>query len=134
MDIVIDADVIIQSEKENFDLFSWFQERRNDSFAVAAITVAELWHGVERASGKQRAKRKRYLQSVLRVLPVLHYTERTAFLHARIWADLVEKGTMIGYYDLIVASTAIEHRHAVASINHKHFSKIPGLRIMNPLI
>ncbi len=41
-----------------------------------AITVAELWHGVERASGAQRAKRQQYLQTVLALLPIIPYTEQ----------------------------------------------------------
>ena len=29
--------------------------------------------------------------------------------HARLWAELESSGNMIGYYDLIVAATALEH-------------------------
>ena len=45
--------------------------RPDEEFEIAAITIAELWHGVERAKGAQRAKREGYLQSVLASLPII---------------------------------------------------------------
>ena len=108
MAIILDADVIIRGEKGSFDLHGWVAARPDEEFEVAAITVAELWHGVERAKGAQRAKRERYLRSVMGSLPIITYTEQTAYHHARIWAELEAKGKMIGYYDIVVAATALE--------------------------
>ena len=62
MAIILDADVIIRGERGTFDLKKWVASRPNDRFEVAAITVAELWHGVERATGKHRTTRERYLR------------------------------------------------------------------------
>ena len=98
MAIILDADVIIRGEKGAFDLQRWVASRPSDEFEVAAITVAELWHGVERAAGTHRAKRQQYLQTVLASLPVIPYTEQTAYEHARIWAELESSGKMIGFY------------------------------------
>ena len=54
MAIILDADVIIRGEKGTFDLKGWLASRPNELFEVAAITVAELWHGVE--TGYRRAQ------------------------------------------------------------------------------
>ena len=132
MAIILDADVIISGEKGAFDLRGWLAANAGEEFEVAAVTVAELWHGVERAVGAQRVRRQRYLQSVVSALPVIPYTEETAYEHARIWAHLETSGKMIGYYDLIVAATALERGSDVATFNHKHFSVIAGLRIVEP--
>ena len=51
MAINLDADVVIRGEEGAFDLKSWVKARPKDRFEIAAITVAELWHGVERATG-----------------------------------------------------------------------------------
>ncbi|HEY2251579.1 MAG TPA: PIN domain-containing protein [Planctomycetaceae bacterium] len=130
--IIVDADVIIRGEKGSFDFRGWCAGRTDDDFAVAAITVAELWHGVERAGTAQRARRKRYLQAVISVMPVIAYTDRTAYLHAKVWAHLQATGRMIGYYDLLVAATALELDYAVATFNTRHFEAVPGLKIMRP--
>ena len=132
MAIILDADVIIRGEKGVFDLQRWFASRPNDEFEVAAITIAELWHGVERATGAHRVKRQHYLQTVLAALPVLAYTEQTAREHARLWAALESAGTMIGYYDVIVAATALERGSDVATFNRRHFAQIKGLTVIEP--
>src|SRR5450432_3002920 len=108
MAIILDADVIIRGEKGTFDLQGWLASRAAEEFEVAAVTVAELWHGVERATGARRTARVHYLETILALLPVIPYTEQTAYEHARIRAKLEAAGKMIGYYDLIVAATAME--------------------------
>ena len=44
----------------------------------------------------------------LGVVANIPYTDATAYEHARIWAFLEASGTMIGFYDLMVAATAVE--------------------------
>ncbi len=50
MAIILDADVLIRGEKGTLDLKGWLATYPNDRLEVAAITVAELWHGVERST------------------------------------------------------------------------------------
>ncbi len=132
MAIILDADVIIRGEKGTFDFKKWVASYPNDQFEVAAITVAELWHGVERATGKHRAAREHYLRAVLEPLPIIPYTEQTAYEHARVWAELEITGKMIGFYDLIVGATALERGSKVATFNKRHFAQIRGLSIVEP--
>lgn len=132
MAIILDADVIIRGEKGRFDLKAWLESKPDDAFEVAAITVAELWHGVERASAAHKGRRQRYLECVLGPLPVLPYTEQTAHEHARLWAQLEAAGKMIGAYDLIVAAAALERGSEVATFNKRHFEVVPGLKVIEP--
>jgi tRNA(fMet)-specific endonuclease VapC len=132
MAIILDADVIIGGEKGAFDLQGWVASRADEQFEVAAVTVAELWHGAERASGTHKAKRRQYLQNLLGILPIVPYTEQTAYEHARIWAELESAGKMIGYYDVIVAATALERGSGVATFNRRHFAQVKGLIVIVP--
>ena len=132
MAIILDADVIIRGEKGTFDLKAWLAARPKEHFVLAAITVAELWHGVERASGQRRLTREAYLKAIVSALPVVPYTQNTALIHARIWAELESAGEITGYYDLIIAATAIENGDAVATFNQKHFRPVPGLTVIDP--
>ncbi len=115
-----------------FDLKGWLERQPDEAFEIAAITVAELWHGVERATGMQKARRQQYLQAMLASLPILPYTESTAREHARIWAELEAKGNMISAYDVIVAATALERGSEVATFNRRHFDYVPGLKVVEP--
>jgi len=132
MAIILDADVIIRGEKGTFDLQGWVESRPNEQFEIAAITVAELWHGVEWATPEHRVARKRYLQTVLGMVPIIPYTEHTAYEHARVWAELESSGAMIGYYDVIVAATALERGSHVATFNRRHFARIKRLSVIEP--
>jgi tRNA(fMet)-specific endonuclease VapC len=131
MAIILDADVIIKGEKGAFDLIGWLDSRTGQDLEIAAITVAELWHGVERATVAHRAKRERYLRAILERLEVIAYTETTAFVHARLWADLESSGNMIGAHDLILA-IALERGSVVATLNKRHFVLVPGLKVIEP--
>lgn len=132
MAIILDADVIIRGEKGTFDLRNWVASRPDEQFEIAAITAAELWHGVERAVSPHRVKREQYLRPILNALPIIPYTEQTAYEHARIWAELKSAGKMIGFYDVIVAAIALERGHQVATFNKKHFALVKGLHIVEP--
>lgn len=132
MEIILDADVIIGGEKGTFHLENWLNSRANDKFEIAAITVAELWHGVERATAAHKARREHFLRTILELLPIIPYTELTAYEHARIWAFLESSGKMVGFYDLMVAATALERGSTVATFNRSHFEHIPRLAIIEP--
>ena len=130
--IILDADVIIQGEKKAFDLRRWVASQPSVQFEIAAITVAELWHGVERATVAFKAEREAYLRKILSLVQILPYTETTAMEHARTWADLESSGKMIGFYDLIVVATALERGSAVATFNWRHFAHVRGLNVIVP--
>jgi tRNA(fMet)-specific endonuclease VapC len=132
MAIILDADVIIRGEKGKFDLRTWLEAQPSERFEIAAITVAELWHGVERATGTRRTARENYLHALLEILPILPYTDQTAYRHARIWAQMESSGKMIGPYDLIVAATALERGSGVATFNKRHFANVKGLKVVEP--
>lgn len=130
MAIILDADVIIRGEKGTFDLAGWLASQPQEEFEVAAITLAELWHGVERATGDHRARRLHYLEVIFAKLPIIDYTSEIAREHARIWAELEIAGKMTGYYDLIVAATARLRGSKVATFNRRHFEHIRGLNLV----
>ena len=131
MAIIFDTDVIIRDERKSFDLKRWTASQSSEQFAVAAITVAELWHA-ERATGAFKAEREAYLRRILNSLRIFPYTEVTAMEHARLWARLESSGKMIGSYDLIVAATALERGSAVATFNKRHFSQVRELKVIEP--
>jgi predicted nucleic acid-binding protein len=65
-------------------------------------------------------------------MPIIPYTEQTAYEHARICAELEVSGKMIGFDDLIVGATALERGSQVATFNKRHFAQIRGLSVTDP--
>jgi tRNA(fMet)-specific endonuclease VapC len=72
------------------------------------------------------------LRTLIDVLPIIPYTEQTAYHHARVWAQLESSGKMIGPYDLIVAATALERESELATFNKRHFANVEGLKVIEP--
>lgn len=132
MAIILDTDVIIRGERGTFDLNRWLASQRDEEIQIAAITVAELWHGVERASSAYRVERQDYIRKILSLVKILPYTETTSLTHAQVWAELESSGKMIGFYDLIVAAAALEHGSAVVTFNQRHFTQVRGLTVIEP--
>jgi len=130
--IILDTDVIIRGERGTFDLNRWLASQRDEEIQIAAITVAELWHGVERASSAYRVERQDYIRKILSLVKILPYTETTSLTHAQVWAELESSGKMIGFYDLIVAAAALEHGSAVVTFNQRHFTQVRGLTVIEP--
>jgi predicted nucleic acid-binding protein len=130
MAIILDTDVIIRGEKGTFDLHGWLTLHPTEEIEIAAITVAELWHGVERAVAERRTPRQAYLETVFTFVPVIPYTDEIAREHARIWAEAEAAGKLTGYYDLSVAATARHRGSHLTTFNRRHFEHIQGLSLI----
>lgn len=72
------------------------------------------------------------MQDIIGAMPIVPYTEQTAYEHARIWGELEASGKMIGSYDVIVAATALERGSTLATFNQRHFSQVKGLKLITP--
>ncbi len=132
MEYLIAADVIVQAERKRLDLDAWLRAHPDDDIKLAAITVAELWRSVERASGEHRAKREEFLLTALKVFDVAPYSERAAAQHARLWAIQETTGQRINLLDLILAATALERGASIVTYNTRRFAAIPELTVIAP--
>jgi tRNA(fMet)-specific endonuclease VapC len=131
MGALIDTSLLVESERGRFDFAAWFEDHGDETFAISAITLSELWHGVHRASpGRRREDREAFVQWVTDELPVVPFDSVVARVHARIWADLASRGAMLGAHDLIVAATAVAGDLKLATFNAREFERVPDLRLL----
>ncbi len=96
------------------------------------ITVSELLHGVHRARGAERTRRRAFVEQTLAAFEAIPITEGVARVHAEIWAELAERGIAIGGHDLWIAATAQTYGFGVATLNAREFERVPGLRVLTP--
>ena len=129
MAVLIDTDMLVDLERgvANPEL-----ERvlGDEDRAISVITVSELLHGVHRATGAQRNRRRAFVEHLLAELHAIPITDRVARVHADVWAGLAQRGALIGAHDLWIAATALAHGLAVATGNADEFRRIPGLRVI----
>ncbi len=99
---------------------------------VSVISLGELAYGVESCvSPNERAHRAASLRQVEQA-PALQVTARTAAAFGVLSAAVRQSGRSPRprYNDLWIAAQAIEHGHALLTLNIDDFAGLPGLRLM----
>lgn len=135
MGLVLDSSVLIAAEREkrpvSLLLVSLSEELSEAEFLLSSITVMELEHGWHRANTPETAaKRRRYLDETLAILPVEPFTREMGVLAAKIDADMKKTGLVIATADLLIGVTALHYGYAVGTRNVRHFKMIPGLQVI----
>lgn len=129
MALLIDTDLLVDLERGT--AVPAVEELLGDEErAISVITVSELLHGVLRATGAHRTRRRAFVEHLLGSLQAIAITEPVARMHAEIWAELAKRGEVIGAHDLWIAATALAHGLGLATRNASEFSRVAGLRVV----
>ena len=130
MGVILDTTVLIQAERQEFEIDKFTENREEEIFGISVITVAELLHGVHRAdSTKRRLKRSAYVEKVIELFPIYNFDTSIARIYAELMSELSRKAIRIGAHDLIIGSTAVSLGFSVVTYNVRHFERIEGLKI-----
>lgn len=70
------------------------------------------------------------LDQLLQGFHIAHTDERFMPIYARLYGSLVRSGRLIGAMDLLIATHALVEDAALVTRNAKHFSRVPGLRVL----
>lgn len=133
MGLILDSSLWIADERKRFDLAAWLRSRPPEPVALSAITLSELWFGIEVEKDAARARRRRrWVDKSFRRVEVVPVDAPLARVHARIWARLSLAGRVIGPHDLIVAATEMHRHWAVATFNADEFRHVHGLAVVVP--
>lgn len=130
MGVVLDSSILIACERGRFDLERLLGEHSPP--AVATVTATELWIGVERANTAQRrAHREAFVQNVLARVAVVPFDMVQARLFAVQFAEMAQRGEVIGDRDLQIAVTALSLDYELATLNIREFQRVIGLRLID---
>ena len=132
MGLILDTSVLIAAERKRLDLAGLFAAYPAEACYIAAITAAELLHGVARAQTRGRKKeRSSFVESILSAIEVIDFDLAVARRHAELWASLESVGKILGPYDLLIAATALHYDHAVVTLNVTEFRHVAGVRLID---
>jgi tRNA(fMet)-specific endonuclease VapC len=130
MGVILDSSILIAFERRRFDLERLLVDHSPP--AIAAVTAAELLIGVERAdTPERRARRGEFVQNVFARVPIIPFDLAQARLYAMRFAELAQRGEVIGDRDLQIAVTALSLDYDVATLNLREFQRVPGLRVID---
>jgi tRNA(fMet)-specific endonuclease VapC len=119
----------VAGERGSLDLQRVLEDAADEPVVVAAITAAELLHGVRRLKGAQQARAEMFVEALLDRLPIVPFDLDTARVHASLSADLRSRGQAVGAHDLLIAATAVYLDYDIATRDVRSFPRIRGLRV-----
>ena len=127
---LIDSSVLVDVERGRADLGALLEKRGDRGIAMAAITAAELLHGVHRLrASKRKTRAEAVVETLLASIPVILFDLVCARAHARIGAELARRGITVGTHDLMIGATALARGLSVVTRDRRSFPRIPGLEI-----
>ena len=133
--LVLDSSAVIAAERDKQRVVDFMEAilaaHGPLDLSLSPVTVAELVHGIYRARTPEASRRRReYIEELVSLIPVHPVTDRTAWLVGRIEGQEAAKGNVLPFNDLMIAAAAMEQGYAVATLNLRHFQKIPGLAVI----
>lgn len=130
MGVVVDTGVFVLWERRGHSVEKRLSEIDRPGF-ISVASASELLVGVHRADSlPRRDTRSRFVEAILLQFPVLGIDLNVARIHAQLSSELTQKGTTIGYQDLWIAATALNHDYAVMTTNAREFSRIQNLEVV----
>lgn len=97
--------------------------------AISAITLAELFHGVEKSAYPE--KNMLALKQFLSIMDILTFDDMAAAEYGKICANLQRQGTPVGVMDMLIAAHAKSKDLIIVTNNIREFEQVEGLEIEN---
>lgn len=135
MGLILDTSILIASERRGDSVEDILEQARathgESDIALSAISVVELTHGIHRARTEaERERRSIFVEDAFHDLIVHPVTLEIARLAGRIEGEQAARGIAIAFEDLVIGATALHLSFDVATLNVRHFERIPGLKVV----
>ena len=134
MNYLLDTNICIYIIKKFPDqvirkLESVVKSKKTTGIYLSSVTISELHYGV--AKSCQLEKNTEALKGFLTPFQVINFDLSSAEIYGKLLSTLEKKGSVIGPYDLQIASIAMAHDFILVTNNTSEFSRIPGLSLEN---
>lgn len=124
MGVLIDASVLIDHGRGRASLGDRLAGQEDEKFFLSVVTASELLHGAHRAGGlSTTSRRSAFVEAVLERFPLFSVDLATARAHARLWAEPMSEGRLMGPHDLWLAATCLAHGLTMVTGNAREFAR-----------
>ncbi|HKK18999.1 MAG TPA: type II toxin-antitoxin system VapC family toxin [Opitutales bacterium] len=104
-----------------------WSELGNSRLAISAFCEAELLYGLEKKdSARLWAEYEEYLKNALVMLPL---ERKVIEAYAKTKVTMSREGLVVDEPDLLIGATALANNLTLATLNSRHFEKIPNLPV-----
>ena len=134
MGLILDTSALVTAERRGHnvrDIFAQLLAAQGEAeIGLAAVTVVELAHGVERAKLEtQRHRRQTFLDDLIADMTIHPLTAEIARLAGKISGQEAERGITLPFEDLLIGATALHLGFELVTENVRHFEMIPNLMV-----
>lgn len=135
MGLILDSSVVIAAERRDQTVRQILEQIKAGhgqiDIALSVVTIAELTHGAYRAKDDEHKRRRlAFIERLCSDVPVHPITVEIARRIGRIEGEQATQGNTIAFEDLAIGVTALYLGFDVATINVRHFQRIPGLNVV----
>jgi len=125
--ILLDTSVLIEMFRMKSKSSTFFYQLSNDhnDFSISIITHYEIFRGSNEFQDI-------FWINFLKHIKIIPFDVKVSNEATKIYKQLKSENKMVDLADLLIAATALTHNLPLATLNFKHFSKIPNLRIQQP--
>jgi len=125
---LLDTNIISYWMRGDQTVIARIKEHTPSELCFSAITLAEIWYGIEKSPVKKKERRTK-IEKISSALSVYPFDEAAAGSYAVIRAQLERKGIVISERDTQIAAIAVANRLTVVTHNVKEFRHIEKLTI-----
>jgi tRNA(fMet)-specific endonuclease VapC len=101
---------------------------RPTDLSLAAVTLAEIWYGIEKSPLKKKERRKK-IDRICFMLEIHPFDESAAARYGSLRAQLEKKGVPISERDLQIAAIALSRGLCLVTHNTKEFNRVEKLEV-----
>lgn len=125
---MLDTDSVSYALRGEGNVGATIARHRPSELCVSAITLAELRFGADR---RRSRKIHAVIDAFIAGVQVVPFDEDAATRFGAVGAALAGGSAPIGQMDTLIAAHALSVGAILVTNNHKHFSKVPGLKLEN---
>lgn len=128
MKYLLDTNICIHFFRGKFNLLSKFEALGIENFAISEITLAELVYGAEKSQHPK--KNHKLIEDLIEFVAVLPLYS-AIYMYGKEKARLSALGMLIGDFDLLIGTTAVENGLIMVTENVSEFERIKDIKIEN---
>lgn len=125
---LLDTNIVSYWMRGHQSLLERIKSHSPTDLSIAAITLAEIYYGIERSPARKRERRIK-IEKIRSILEVHPFDESAAAKYGIVRAQLEKKGLAISERDLQIASIALAKGLCVITHNTKEFGRVKKLRM-----
>ena len=127
MRYLVDTDWAIHYLNGHPQIVKKLDELKEQGLALSVISLAELYEGVYYSTDPDGNEKD--LNDFLRGVAIIGIDEKTCKEFARERGRLRAAGKIIGDFDLLIGTTALQHNLTLLTNNRRHFEAVDRLPI-----